>query len=194
MAYEHGDGVVVFIADSSILRNRALATNAPWIVSLVPEGTARFDEVRHGFTAGSADANPTSLLAALPDDVRHVLLLLFPVLIVALVVYGRRFGPPEATERVLAPPRRELVDAVAGLMTRMPDPVAAAHAIPDRLRVEVARQTGIDHHADDASLLAAAGGLGIDHGRLEAALDPRDEESMLQAQRLLAELSERKHT
>jgi hypothetical protein len=193
-AYEHGEGEVVFIADSSILRNRALEANAPWVVSIIGDGPIRFDEVRHGFEATAPSENPTSLLAALPDDIRNVVFLLLPVVLLGLVVGGRRFGPPEATERTLAPPRRELVDAVAGLLGRMPDGTGAAQPISDRLRTVVARQSGVDHGADDAILLNAAPGIGVDPERLRPALNPRDEEAIIQAQRLLAELSEREHT
>lgn len=192
-AYAHGDGEVVFIADSTILRNRSLESNAPWVVSLVPDGAVRFDEVRHGFVAGSASENPTSLLLALPEDVRHVILLMLPVIVLGLIVFGRRFGPPEATERTLAPPRRELVDAVAGLFTRMEDSVTAAAPISQRLRSHVARQAGLANDIDDDALLEAAAGLGVDAERLRSALDPHDDATIVQAQQLLAELFEREH-
>lgn len=194
VAYDHGDGVVVFLADGTVLRNRSLAHNAPWVVSLVAEGTVRFDEVRHGFTAAPASENPGSLLAALPDGVRSVVLLLVPVLLLALVAYGRRFGPPEATTRELAPARRELVDAYAGLLDRMPEPVAATASISRRLRATVARQAGLAGDVEDRILLASASGIGVDPQRLKTALDPHDEESMIEAQHMLAELSAKEHT
>ncbi len=190
-AYEVGSGVVVYIADSSMLWNPSLEQNGPWIVSLVPDGPVRFDEVRHGFTANPASETPTGLLAALPESVRRVILLLIPVLVLALITYGRRFGPPEETERRIAPPRRELVDAVAGLMARMGDPVEAAELVPVRLREVVARRIGLPADARPDTLVDRAQELGLDPNDLERALDPTDEDTMLEAQRLLAHLTER---
>lgn len=190
-AFEVGSGVVVYIADGSMLWNPSLEQNGPWIVSLVPDGPVRFDEVRHGFMAAPASETPTGLLAALPESVRRVTLLLIPVLVLALITYGRRFGPPEETERQIAPPRRELVDAVAGLMARMGDPVEAAGLVPVRLREVVARRVGLPADASPETLVDRAQELGLDPNDLERALEPIDEDTMLEAQRLLAHLTER---
>ena len=192
-AFELGAGVVVYIADGSLLWNPSLEANGPWIVSLVPEGPVRFDEVRHGYMAQPASDSPTSLLNALPQGIRRVVLLSIPVLLLALVTYGRRFGPPEDTERHLAPPRRELVDAVAGLLSRMENVAEAASPVPDRLRQVVASKAGLPADAPIPALLEASHELGIDRGVLERALTATDEDTMLEAQRVLAHLSEREH-
>lgn len=190
-ALERGDGVIVYVADGSIFWNPKLTDNAAWIVSLIPSGPVVFDEVRHGFVVGTASESPTGLVAAFPKRVRNVVLLLLPVLLLALIVYGRRFGPPEATERHLAPPRRELVDAAAGLLGRVPDRTAAAELIPIRLGEVVARRAGLSGDASDESLAAAAAELGIRPDRLRTSLKATDEAAMLDAQHMLALLSGR---
>jgi hypothetical protein len=191
IALSRGEREIIYIADSSILWNLRIGANAPWIVSIVQDGAVRFDEVRHGFEAAPVGQSNAGLLAALPPDIRTVLWLLAPVLGIGLVVYGRRLGPPEARTRDLAPPRRELVDAVAGLLARMPDPAEAARPIADRLRTVVTRGVGLTAGTDDDALVAASSTLGIDPARLETALSADTEDAMIAAQHLLAELSER---
>lgn len=190
-AFERGEGVIIYVADGSIFWNPRLVANAPWIVSLIPDGPVVFDEVRHGFLAGSATDSSTSLVAAFPDRVRNVVVLLMPVLLIGLIVYGRRFGPPEASEGHLAPARRELVDAVAGLMSRIPDQADAAELVRARLREVVTRRTGASPDLSDESVAALAGELGVDPERLEASLTAKTEANMLEAQRMLARLSRR---
>lgn len=192
--FERGEGEIVYVADGSVFHNARIEVNAPWVVSVVAEGPARFDELRHGFAAAPASENPTSLLASLPERIRSTVLLLLPVLGLALIVYGRRFGPPEARERELAPPRRELVDAMAGLMTRMPEVSEAAGPVLARLRSTVAQRSGLPTGSPDEHLIANAERIGIDPERLRAALAADDEEGLIAAQRLLAALSERELT
>lgn len=188
--FERGDGEIVYVADGSMFHNRRIEVNAPWVVSMTAEGPVRFDELRHGFAAAPAAENPTSLLASLPERIRSTVLLLLPVLGVALVVYGRRFGPPEERERQLAPPRRDLVDAMAGLMTRMPEVADAAAPVLTRLRSAVASRSGLPPGSPDETLLFTAERIGVDPDALRTALGATDEEGLLAAQRLLAALSE----
>jgi hypothetical protein len=192
--FERGDGEIVYVADGSVFHNANIDLNAPWVVSMVAEGPVRFDELRHGFAAAPASENPTSLLASLPERIRSTVLLLLPVLGVALIVYGRRFGPPEARQRQLAPPRRELVDAMAGLMTRMPEVSEAAAPVIARLRSTVVLRAGLPSGTPDESLIAASERIGVDPDRLRTALAADDEAGLLAAQRLLAALSERELT
>jgi hypothetical protein len=194
IAFGLGEGEVVYVADHEIFSNALIDDNAAWVVSLVPAGNVRFDEVRHGFTAAPASEDPTRLLTALPPRVRSTVLLLLPVLGVALVVYGRRFGPPEETERDLAPPRRELVDAMAGLLARLPDATTAAEPVVERLRSEMTRLAGLPHDTADADVVAVAERLGLDQDAVSAALEMSDEDGLFTAQRLLATLSEREQT
>jgi hypothetical protein len=193
IAFSRGAGTVVYLSDGTILHNERIRDNAAWVVSVLAEGPVRFDEVRHGYAAQPASESPTGLLAALPTGVRAAALLLVPVLVVGLVVYGRRFGPPEHTERDLAPPRRELVDAVAGLLSRTDDPIVAAAPLTARLRATVARQAGLPPGSSTGDLVAAATGLGVDPTSLSAALDPTGEDDQLAGQNILAHLSEREH-
>jgi hypothetical protein len=193
IAFGIGDGEVVYLADGSLLHNEHIDDNAAWAVSLIAEGPVRFDEVRHGFAAVPAAENPTGLLAALPERVRSTVLLLVPVLLVALVTYGRRFGPPERTERLLAPPRRELVDAMTGLLARVDDPVTAGKPVLHRLRSTLTRAAGLPGDASDDGIVDSSLRLGLDPDLVRRAIHPQDENGMLESQRLLAHLSEREH-
>jgi hypothetical protein len=188
-----GDGQIIYLADGSMLWNERIVHNAAWAVSLLAEGPVRFDEVRHGFAAAPAAESPTGLLAALPTRVRNTVLLLLPVLAVALVTYGRRFGPPERTERVLAPPRRELVDAMTGLLSRTNDPVTAGEPVLRRLRSALTTSAGLPADATEDEIIDSSHRLGLDPGLVRRAVRPVDEEGMLESQRLLAHLSERNH-
>jgi hypothetical protein len=193
VAFSIEDGEVVYVADGSVFWNGTIAGNAAWVTSLIAEGPVRFDEVRHGFEAAPVSESPAGLTAALPEGARNALLLLLPVLVVGLVTYGRRFGPPEQAERVLAPPRRELVDAMAGLLSRLPEPLEAAEPVKRRLRSTLAAQAGLPADASDDMLVSAAGSLGLDPDEVESLLEPDDEVQMLAAQHMLARLSEREH-
>ncbi len=193
IAFARGDGEIIYIADGSMLWNEHIDDNAAWAVSLLVDGPVRFDEVRHGFTAAPAAESPTSLLAALPTRVRSTVLLLLPVLGVALVTYGRRFGPPERTERLLAPSRRELVDAMTGLLSRVDDPVAAGQPVLRRLRSTITRSAGLPADASDDEIIDSSHRLGLDPGLVRRAIHPGDEDGMFETQRLLAHLSEREH-
>lgn len=194
VAFSRGEGLVVYLSDAQILTNRRIEHNAAWTIGLLGDGPIRFDEVRHGFTATPASENPTSLIAALPDGVRTVALLLVPVLLVGMVVYGRRLGPAEAVTRELAPPRRELVDAVAALMIRTPDPLVAAAPVPHRVRTLLARRAGLAALSPPDELAAAAADLGLDPDDLRRAIAPTGEADLVVAHTVLAALSEREHT
>ena len=191
VAFDRGKGAVVFLSDSSILWNQRIDANGPWLVGLLGDGNVRFDEVRHGFESAPAAESPTGLLAALPERVRTVVYLLVPVVLLALVVYGRRFGPPEARERSLAPARRELVDALAGLLARTDDPVAAAQPVSHRVRTLAARRAGLPHDTPVDRLVGAAREIGLDPDQLAVALEPADENGILTAQRVLAHLTQK---
>ena len=190
-AHPSGEGVVIFVADGSVFWNRYIENNAAWALSLLAEGPARFDEVRHGFMIQPVSERPDGLLASLPDDARSTILLLMVVMLLALVTYGRRFGPPERESRDLAPPRAELVEAAASLLVRARDPVEAAAPVLDRFRATLERQSGMLHGASNEELASAASSVGLEAGEVTAALSGTDEEAMLTAHRLLTQLLER---
>lgn len=189
-----GDGEIIYLADGSMLWNERIDDNAAWAVSLLAEGPVRFDEVRHGFSAAPAAESPTGLLAALPTRVRNTVLLLLPVLAVVLVTYGRRFGPPERTERTIAPPRRELVDAMTGLLSRTDDPMTAGEPVLRRLRSALTTAAGLPPDATESEIIDSSQRLGLDPGLVRRAVRPVDEDGMLESQRMLAHLSERKRS
>ncbi|MGF1664767.1 MAG: DUF4350 domain-containing protein [Acidimicrobiia bacterium] len=188
-----GVGEIVYLADGTVLENERIDDNAAWAVSLIAEGPVRFDEVRHGFAVAPAAESPTGLLAALPERARATVLLLLPVLVIALVTYGRRFGPPERTERLLAPPRRELIDAMTGLLSRVDDPVTAGEPVLHRLRSTLTRHAGLPADASDDDIVDSSQRLGLDPDLVRRAIHPTDEDGLFESQRLLAHLSEREH-
>jgi hypothetical protein len=110
-----GRGSVVFIADSSVAHNAtiALADNVDLLGELVGERPV-FDEYRHGYD----DTPSVGLITAAPGNWTAALVLAAVVLVLALLSYGRRFGPVEPRVRTLSPDRAEYVDSVARSLRR----------------------------------------------------------------------------
>jgi hypothetical protein len=108
-----GRGRVVMVADPSPLQNRLLARadNAALALALSGQGPLTFVESVHGYGAATG-------LAALPADAGWALILLAAAALALMAARGRRFGPPEAARRELAPPRAAYVDALATTLAR----------------------------------------------------------------------------
>lgn len=165
-----GRGRIALLADASPLQNRLLAhaDDAKLGLSLAgpPSRPVAFAESVHGYGRASGfGAIPTSWRFALGGLVLAALVLIW--------ARGRRLGPPEALERPLPPPRREYVDAMAGLLERSRDPAAAIEPLQAELRRRLERQ----------------GSAGLSEEEVEAALAaPRRPEDVLAAGRALARL------
>ncbi|HYO61626.1 MAG TPA: DUF4350 domain-containing protein [Actinomycetota bacterium] len=112
---EVGEGVITLLADASPLQNRLLdhADNAAFAVALAGEAPRPvvFVESVHGY-------GPPRGLSAFPAPWRWS----FGGFVLAAALWmwsrGRRLGPPEETERVLPPPRRAYVEALAATLAR----------------------------------------------------------------------------
>lgn len=117
LAVEHpvGEGTVILLADVSPLQNRLLdhADNAAFGLSLAGDspGPVVFAEGVHGY-------GPPSGLSALPLRLRWTLGGLAAAVGLWMWGRGRRLGPAEEPQRVLPPPRRAYVEALAATLAR----------------------------------------------------------------------------
>ena len=116
-----GTGRVWLLADASPLQNRLLAEADDAALGLALAGPARVrsssSRAIHGY--GAADG-----FAAVPGRWWTAFGLLALATLVLMIASGRRFGPPQASERELPPPRRAYVEALGTH--------ARAHAVPRR--------------------------------------------------------------
>ncbi|QYG92389.1 DUF4350 domain-containing protein [Iamia sp. SCSIO 61187] len=117
-------GGLVAVADPTLLDNAHLAEadNAGLAVLLAgaEHGPVAFAEAEHGYGAARG-------LGALPWRWRLTALGLVVATLLGFWSVGQRLGPPEATDRPLAPPRRAHVDALGAALRR-----ASTPAPPDR--------------------------------------------------------------
>ena len=165
-----GRGRLALLADASPLQNRLLARadDAKLGLSLAgpPSRPVTFVESVHGYGRASG-------LGAIPTSWRFALGGLVLAALVLMWSRGRRLGPAEELERPLPPPRREYVDALAGLLERSRNPAAAIEPLQAELRRRVERH----------------GAAGLSDEEVEAALAaPKRPEDVLAAGRALARL------
>lgn len=184
VAHGVGSGVVILVADSAILSNATLdrASNAHFALSIVGEGEVLFDEFRHGFT----DEGRTGLIAAAPDGWRNAGFLAALATVVALIVYGRRFGPPEPEGRDFIPARDRLITAVGSTLRRTGDHVGATVAVRDEVVRRIRQRALLSPDADDTELRAAASRF-LAPEEIEAVFSPAPD-TVLAADRALARL------
>jgi hypothetical protein len=121
-----------------------------------------FFETYHGYGQSSG-------LAAIPGRWWTAFGLGAVAVAVLMLARGRRFGPPEADERELAPPRREYVESLAGVLARTRAPREALAPLRAEVRRRLARRTGIPP-GDDDRLAAAARRLGFADDEIAATL------------------------
>jgi hypothetical protein len=182
-----GRGSVALLADASPLQNRLLdrADNAALGLSLAGEGPVTFVESVHGYGQEQG-------LAALPARFQWALGLLALAVLALMVARGRRFGPPEAQQRELPPPRRAYVDALAATLARGARREEAVAPVRAAARARVTRRSGIPEAADGAALMTAGHEMGLDEAAARALADPIEgDEDVVAAGRALA-LLERK--
>lgn len=155
VAHPIGEGVLVLVADAAVLSNATLdrAENAAFALGVVGDGPVLFDEFRHGFTEGGR----TGLLAAAPDAWVAAGLLAIVAGTVALIVYGRRFGPPEPEGRDLVPSRERLIVAVGSTLRRTGSPVEATEPLRREAIERLRARASLPADAVEADLRAAAG-------------------------------------
>lgn len=106
-------GSVVAVADASLVWNRNLgaADDAAFALALAGEGPVAFAEGVHGY-------GETEGFGAIPWRGRLGAVGLVVVALLGMWCAGQRLGPPERTERTLAPARTAYVDAMAASLSR----------------------------------------------------------------------------
>ena len=181
--FVHGTGVVVFVADSSVGHNATIdrADNVDFLGDLL-DGRPGFDEYRHGYD----DTPAGGLLAAAPGNWSGALVLGGIVLVLALVSYGRRFGPIEPERRELVPDRSTYIDAVARSLRRRGGTIPTGP-----LRLAVIRRLRLTPDATGADIAEAAQRIGLP-ADLTAALADGGTENPQVMDRALATLSTRR--
>jgi len=157
-----GRGTIVWVADGEPFRNRGIGRgdNGAAAVALLGSGrTVVFDEFRHGYV------DEAGLWGTLPSPVRTTLLLGCVVALLAMISYGRRFGPPYDVTRRLGPSRGEYFRAMAGLLQR-------AGAVSDAVGVlrSEARRLLVRRGGEGADLTPTASAAGLATSEIEAIL------------------------
>lgn len=110
-----GEGELVWWADPHPVRNQGIGlpgSAVAVITTLAPEGSVLFDEFRHGYRLEGG------LFEVMPAGWRLTFILAGISVVLTLIAYGRRFGPPYPRARDLGPGREEFLDSVGGLLAR----------------------------------------------------------------------------
>lgn len=159
-----GEGRAVLLADAAVLHNRNLgqADNAAFALAAAgpPARPVVFLEFVHGFHSSG--------LAALPTSWRAALIGLFGAALVLLWACGRRLGPPQDSERALAPPRVGYVLALGSLLRRSSSPQEATAPLLAAGRARLGLRAGLPAEPSEAQLEAAARSLGMPEGLAHA--------------------------
>lgn len=181
-----GRGRMVAVADAGPWQNRLLdrADNAAFALGAVGEQgrPVAFAEAPHGYGAAKG-------LGAVPSEWKWGLAVGLLAVLTAMWSKGRRLGPPEELERVLPPPRRAYVDAVASTLVRTRQPAESMAPLQAAGLRRLARLGGLPDGAgaDDLGPVAARAGLTDDD--LLALLEPAvSHDRVMAAGRALARL------
>lgn len=183
VSFARGDGTVFLVADSSIGHNATIdqADNVDLLGGLMT-GRTLFDEHRHGYD----DTPATGVLSAAPGNWIGAMILGGLVLGLALVSYGRRFGPVEPRDRVLAPDRSVFIDSVARSLRRAGPPLPTGP-----LEAAMRRELGLAPDATMTEVAARAGREGVEP-RIVADLESGGSELPLALDHALATLTTRR--
>jgi hypothetical protein len=176
-----GAGRVVVLADPSPLQNAYLDRddNARFALAIAGPRSRPivFFETYHGY-------GPASGLAAVPTRWRALLGFGTLAALVFILARARRLGPAELEARELDPPRREYVEALAGILQRTRSPELALAELQAETRRRLARRAGSDEP------VAAARSLGLPQDEADAvAREPLRKEDVLPLGRALARLA-----
>jgi hypothetical protein len=160
------EGSAVLLADAAVLHNRhlALADNATFgLAAAGPRARpVVFLESVHGFERSG--------LAALPTNWKAALIGLSGAALVLLWACGRRLGPPQDSERPLAPARVGYVLALGSLLRRSSNPQEATAPLQDAGRARLGRRAGLPAEPSEAQLEGAARSLGMPEALTKALL------------------------
>jgi hypothetical protein len=188
VAVRHGAGTVVAMSSASALWNDHLdeADNAALGLRLAGDGRpAVFVETVHGYVDGAG-------LGALPSRVRWTLALLAIAACVWLAVRSRRLGPPESSDRELAPPRRLFVEAVAATLHRSGKRTESVMGVQYAAQRRLRRRAGLPRDAGAEAMRAVGQRFGLTPTEVEAILTPATNDTdVVEAGRALAKLEAR---
>ena len=185
-----GGGRIVLLADSSILHNNliAAADNAAFGLRIAGQDgrPVLFVESVHGFGASTG-------LGAVPWRWRWALGGLVLAVLVYFLARGRRLGPPEDLRRPLAPPRRDYVDALAGILARTRDPSSVTTTLQTAIRRKLAALTGLQINSSREDVARAGTSAGLTEAEAGVlAGSVRTEQDLMVLAGVLAVLDKRK--
>lgn len=182
---EPGDGSLILLADPSPLRNGLLAEADNARMALGLAGPADRDVV----FIQRVSTGEASGLAALPSSWLLVAAGLLAAALVLVWSRARRLGPPSSSARVLPPPRRAYVDALAVALARTGDQRGGGEPLRRSAGAIVARRGGLGPDPGRDGLIAAARRLGLPDSEAQAiAADPAGENDLMEAGSALARL------
>jgi hypothetical protein len=181
-----GAGRVWLLADAAPLQNRLLARADNAALGLALAGPRARDVA---FLEGYHGYGTTTGLAAIPARWWIAFGLLALATLTLMLASGRRFGPPQASERELPPPRREYVESLGGVLARSRPREAAIRPVRARLQALVAERAGLADAPSPEELRAAAARLGVPEEDAAAVSQPaRSEADVVALGRALARL------
>ena len=185
-----GKGTVVLVASPAPLQDRMIerADNAAFAIDIA--GTrgvsVAFDEYDHGY------GRTGSGVGGLPPWWKAGLLIALCAAAVWMASASRRFGPPQRSDRSLAPSRIGYVDAVATLLSTAPHDRIGPLASPmqRRAREALCRRVGIAMDAPDDEIERTAAVAGIPSELVRATLSqPRNADDFVRTARASSELA-----
>jgi hypothetical protein len=160
----------VFLASSTPLTNAFLADQDNAALALNLAGPASrsvvFDEYDHGYGRSGGG------LAGLPVWWRWGLTLALGAVVVWVLSAARRFGPVEAADRALIPPRVAYADAMATILAALPDKhdAGAVRPLHDEAHTLLRRRAGVGTTTEPAEVVAAARAAAVPDQVLSAVL------------------------
>lgn len=153
-----GRGTVWLLANTAALRNSGLGQGLDARLGLAlagpPPRPVNFLESYHGYGVASG-------LAAVPPRWWVAFALLGAAAVALMIARGRRFGPPQAQERALTPPRQQYIDALAAILSRTRPLEGSVAPVRRHLERAVAARAGLGDSPSPAELEAGALLLGV---------------------------------
>lgn len=180
-----GAGTVIWLGDGSFLANRWVGEldNAAFAVALSDGRQPVFNEVVHGAADGGS---------LLPERWRTAFWLALAAVVVALVAYGYRNGPPEEVVRRLDPERIGYVESMAGNIARSADSRLAVQPIRSTARrLLIGRDASAGARIDNQRLIELATHHGLSRQEAEALINEDDSSDPIDVAAAFATLQRR---
>ncbi|MGH2788095.1 MAG: hypothetical protein ACRDJV_09310, partial [Actinomycetota bacterium] len=146
-------------------------------------GAVRFLETVHGYSTEVG-------FGAVPANWRWALYGAGAAALCFMWARGRRLGPPERRSRLLPPPRREYVDALATTLRKSGETAASMEPVVAAVRARVCARAGLAPDAGDDEIAQAAGPLGLADDEIRVlTAGVRNDYEVMAAGRALARLT-----